>query len=73
MGFSRAAQQLTRDLSPGATKEFTSLVTTVAGQYSYSDSAMLKAMKSRLARAAKQRKPWAVEVLDLLSKKAQKA
>lgn len=67
MGFKKAAQTLTRQLSPEATREFTSLVQTVAGQYSYDDSAMLNAVRRRLNSAARQRQAWAVEVMGALS------
>jgi hypothetical protein len=73
MGFKNAAQTLTRKLSPEATREFTNLVTSVARQYSYDDSAMLKTVNRRLKSAAGRRKAWAVEVMDLLAEQGQKA
>lgn len=73
MGFQKAAQTLTSKLSPEATREFTDLVTSVARQYSYDDSAMLKTVNRRLTSAAGRRKAWAIEVMDLLAKETRRA
>lgn len=62
-GFDRAAQALTEGLSPEAADGFTSMVVEVAQQYSYDDSLMIRRLKSRLNRAAKNKGSWAHEVL----------
>ena len=73
IGIMKAAQERAKELSPEATKELAKLVASVAGQYSYDDSAMLNVTRRRLRRAAERGTAWAVEVLALLTEeRAQK-
>lgn len=61
-GFDRAAQDLTKGLSSEAAHHFIHMVKEVATEYGYSDSVMIRRLRSRLNRAARS-KAWASEVL----------
>lgn len=65
-GFDKAAQALTKGLSPEAAQNFTSMVKDVAMEYSYNDSTMIRRLKSRLKAAARSKNQWAQEVLNKL-------
>ena len=65
-GFDKAAQALTKGLSPEAAEGFTSMVRDVAREYSYDDSIMIRRLKTRLKGAARRKGSWAHEVLAKL-------
>lgn len=65
-GFDKAAQALTKGLSPEAAEGLTSMVKDVATEYSYNDSTMIRRLKSRLKAAARSKNSWASEVLEKL-------
>ena len=65
-GFDKAAQALTKGLSPEAAQNFTSMVMDVATEYSYNDSTMIRRLRSRLNQAARSKNSWAHEVLEKL-------
>jgi hypothetical protein len=65
-GFDKAAQALTKGLSPEAAQNFTSMVKDVATEYSYNDSTMIRRLRSRLNQAARSKNSWAHEVLEKL-------
>lgn len=65
-GFDKAAQALTKGLSPEAAEGFTSMVKDVAQEYGYNDSIMIRRLRSRLKRTAQTKGSWAGEVLARL-------
>lgn len=65
-GFDKAAQDLTKGLSPEAAQNFTALVKDVATEYGHNDSTMIRRLKSRLKAAARSKNSWAREVLNKL-------
>lgn len=65
-GFDKAAQDLTKGLSPEAAQGLTSMVRDVASAYGYDDSTMIRRLKARLKQAARAKNSWANEVLKKL-------
>jgi hypothetical protein len=65
-GFDKAAQDLTKGLSPEAAKGLTSMVRDVASTYGYDDSLMIRRLKTRLKNAARGKDSWARDVLNRL-------
>lgn len=65
-GFEKAAQDLTKGLSPEAALGLTSMVKEVARAYGYDDSLMIRRLKTRLKVAAQRKNSWAKDVLNRL-------